>query len=172
MDAENLLDGIPANLPEETFTTILRASALRIERIVSWGQCSPPGFWYDQEEHEWVMLLQGSTPWSSKAIPSRLNFTPRLVPEHPGPFQAPGGLDSPGSANRLAGRLLPKLNRGRPSGPAEWPMMIVPVSVITATTLSTEFNAQLQGIGPYNASQYAVSGSGTALNLNNKAPSR
>ena len=53
-----------------------------------------------------------------------------------------------------------------PSGVAYDP--IVPVSVTTATTLSTEFDAQLQGIGPYNASQYAVSGGG-ALNLNNEA---
>ena len=52
-----------------------------------------------------------------------------------------------------------------PSGVAYGP--IVPVSVTTATTLSTEFNAQLQGIGPYNASEYAVSGSGS-LNLNNE----
>ena len=53
-----------------------------------------------------------------------------------------------------------------PSGVAYDP--IVPVSVTTATTLSTEFDAQLQGIGPYNASEYAVSGGG-ALNLNNEA---
>ncbi|MEW5920012.1 MAG: cupin domain-containing protein [Bacillota bacterium] len=30
-----------------------------IERIVSAGQASPPGFWYDQEQDEWVVLLQG-----------------------------------------------------------------------------------------------------------------
>ena len=33
---------------------------LRIERIVSQGHASPPGFWYDQDEHEWVVVLQGS----------------------------------------------------------------------------------------------------------------
>lgn len=32
----------------------------RIERIVSPGQASPPGFWYDQEQVEWVVLLSGS----------------------------------------------------------------------------------------------------------------
>jgi cupin 2 domain-containing protein len=32
----------------------------RIERIVSTGQASPPGFWYDQEQAEWVLLLSGS----------------------------------------------------------------------------------------------------------------
>ena len=32
----------------------------RLERIHSCLAASPEGFWYDQEEHEWVTLLQGS----------------------------------------------------------------------------------------------------------------
>ena len=32
----------------------------RVERIVSRGEASPPGFWYDQEEDEWVMLAAGT----------------------------------------------------------------------------------------------------------------
>ena len=32
----------------------------RIERIVSQGHASPEGFWYDQDEPEWVALLQGA----------------------------------------------------------------------------------------------------------------
>ena len=32
---------------------------VRIERIVSTGHSSPPGFWYDQNESEWVVLLHG-----------------------------------------------------------------------------------------------------------------
>ena len=32
---------------------------LRIERIVSSGQASPPGFWYDQPHGEWVLVLRG-----------------------------------------------------------------------------------------------------------------
>jgi cupin 2 domain-containing protein len=35
------------------------ASGVRIERIVSNGHASPDGFWYDQDQHEWVMLVQG-----------------------------------------------------------------------------------------------------------------
>lgn len=31
-----------------------------MERIVSTGQASPPGFWYDQAEGEWVVLLSGA----------------------------------------------------------------------------------------------------------------
>lgn len=33
---------------------------VRIERIVSWGHVSPPDFWYDQEQAEWVTVLSGS----------------------------------------------------------------------------------------------------------------
>ena len=54
------LAGLPANLPdEEIFEELLRTPSFRMERIVSSGQPSPPGFWYDQEEDEWVALLQG-----------------------------------------------------------------------------------------------------------------
>ena len=34
-------------------------SRVRIERILSAGQISPEGFWYDQSESEWVLLVQG-----------------------------------------------------------------------------------------------------------------
>lgn len=56
----NLFDDIPTDVAEEGFTTLFQAYDLRIERIVSHGQASPPGFWYDQEECEWVIVLEGS----------------------------------------------------------------------------------------------------------------
>ena len=43
----------------EQFTTLLARPGVRIERIVSNGEASPPGHWYDQAEHEWVLVLQG-----------------------------------------------------------------------------------------------------------------
>lgn len=43
----------------ETFDALLAHPGLRIERIVSYGQASPPDFWYDQDIAEWVMLLCG-----------------------------------------------------------------------------------------------------------------
>jgi cupin 2 domain-containing protein len=55
----NLFDSLPSQLPEELVTVLLQNSTLRIERIVSTGQSSPPDFWYDQTEHEWVVVLQG-----------------------------------------------------------------------------------------------------------------
>lgn len=45
---------------EETIQVLLASDGVTIERIVSNGQSSPPGFWYDQEREEWVLLLQGT----------------------------------------------------------------------------------------------------------------
>lgn len=55
----NLYDDIPAELPQEVFTDLLKAGSVRIERILSHGQTSPASDWYDQDEHEWVLVLQG-----------------------------------------------------------------------------------------------------------------
>ncbi len=57
---ENLLADLPDARQTEQFTQLLQRPGLRIERIVSRGQCSPPDDWYDQQEHEWVLLLQGA----------------------------------------------------------------------------------------------------------------
>ncbi len=56
----NLLTDFPSNLPEELFTSLLETTDLRIERIVSHGHSSPDGFWYDQDQHEWVLVLRGA----------------------------------------------------------------------------------------------------------------
>ena len=56
----NLFTDLPSNLPDELFTTLLEADNLRIERIVSHGHASPEGFWYDQDQHEWVLVLEGA----------------------------------------------------------------------------------------------------------------
>ncbi|MFA7668284.1 MAG: cupin domain-containing protein [Burkholderiaceae bacterium] len=56
----NLFGSLPAaGEAEEVFNDLLAVPGLRIERIVSHGQCSPPGFWYDQGWDEWVLVLQG-----------------------------------------------------------------------------------------------------------------
>ncbi|HIZ83266.1 MAG TPA: cupin domain-containing protein [Firmicutes bacterium] len=47
-------------LPADEITEVLmQTDTCRVERILSWGQTSPDGFWYDQDEDEWVVLLQG-----------------------------------------------------------------------------------------------------------------
>ncbi len=56
----NLFAGLPsAAAVDEQFADILQRPGLRIERIVSTGQASPAGFWYDQADGEWVVVLQG-----------------------------------------------------------------------------------------------------------------
>ena len=60
----NLFAEIPARLPDEWTDEILRAGAVRIERIVSRGHSSPAGFWYDPTENEWVVVLSGSAELS------------------------------------------------------------------------------------------------------------
>lgn len=57
---DNLFTKIPASLPKELVQTILSHGNLRVERIVSQGHASPEGFWYDQEQHELVFVLQGA----------------------------------------------------------------------------------------------------------------
>ncbi|MDR1490465.1 MAG: cupin domain-containing protein, partial [Desulfovibrio sp.] len=44
---------------EEFFETLLRGGGVRLERIISRGQTSPEGFWYDQTVDEWVLVLDG-----------------------------------------------------------------------------------------------------------------
>jgi cupin 2 domain-containing protein len=56
----NLLSPLPTTLPEERVDVLTPPGAVRVERIVSTGHASPPGFWYDQPEAEWVMVLQGA----------------------------------------------------------------------------------------------------------------
>jgi len=43
----------------EVFETLLERPGLRMEQIHSRGQGSPPDFWYDQDQDEWVLLAQG-----------------------------------------------------------------------------------------------------------------
>ncbi len=59
---DNLFDfpGSLANRSGEYCETLLRGGAgLRVERIVSHGQVTPEGEWYDQEQDEWVAVLEG-----------------------------------------------------------------------------------------------------------------
>jgi cupin 2 domain-containing protein len=57
---DNLFAGLPATPePEERFEALIEQPGLKVERIVSTGQSSPPGFWYDQPHAEWVAVLKG-----------------------------------------------------------------------------------------------------------------
>lgn len=57
----NLFAGIGGGKGREELLTLLaERPGVRVERIVSTGQASPPGFWYDQDWGEWVVLLTGA----------------------------------------------------------------------------------------------------------------
>lgn len=57
---DNLFEPVPGELPEELISELLAVGGSRIERIVSRGHASPPGYWYDQDEAEWVIVLKGA----------------------------------------------------------------------------------------------------------------
>lgn len=56
----NLFSNIPSSLPEELLESFLSHTNVRIERIVSQGHSSPKDFWFDQSEHELVVVLRGA----------------------------------------------------------------------------------------------------------------
>ena len=57
---QNLCNPMPDATAAEITQTMLTAKGVRLERIVSHGQASPEGFWYEQDEAEWVMVIAGS----------------------------------------------------------------------------------------------------------------
>ena len=73
----NLFADLPQHLPDEIFATLLETANVRIERIVSHGHVSPPDFWYDQEESEIVLLVQGA---------ARLRFEDEVIEMKAGDF--------------------------------------------------------------------------------------
>lgn len=59
IDSGNIFESIPGDFSEEIFTVLVESKGVKVERIVSTGQSSPPAGWYDQEQNEWVMVLEG-----------------------------------------------------------------------------------------------------------------
>ncbi len=60
MKLNNIFSGIPYFMQDEIAETLLKTEAFELERIVSAGQATPEGEWYDQDSDEWVILLSGS----------------------------------------------------------------------------------------------------------------
>ena len=67
----NIFTDIPDRLTGELVEVVCKSKNVRIERIVSRGHASPPGFWYDQDTDEYVVLLKGS---AGLAIADRENM--------------------------------------------------------------------------------------------------
>ncbi len=73
----NVFDELPQHLPKELVQTLIRAADVRIERIISHGHASPADFWYNQPQHEWVIVLKGA---------ARLHFEDGMVEMKVGDF--------------------------------------------------------------------------------------
>jgi len=56
----SIFEQLPEELPKELVSVLAESNSVRIERIVSDGHASPEGFWYDQNQNEWVLLMSGS----------------------------------------------------------------------------------------------------------------
>ena len=85
MTAENLF-ALPADRPaaEEQLDLLAQGNGLRIERIVSRGHTTAKGRWYDQEQAEWVVLLQGeaSLEWDDGSRTALAAGDWLLIPAH------------------------------------------------------------------------------------------
>ena len=79
VEIRNVFSAIDRDSPDELFETLLQIPGAKLERIVSTGQSTPPGEWYDQADAEWVVLLSGA---------ARLRFEPPAAEHelHPGDY--------------------------------------------------------------------------------------
>jgi len=73
----NLYSDIPASLPSEVLQNLLTAPSCRVARIISHGHASPLDAWYDEDEGEWILLVQGA---------ARLQFENEAIELQPGDF--------------------------------------------------------------------------------------
>jgi cupin 2 domain-containing protein len=97
----NLLSLLPDASAAETVDPLVTHPGLRIERIVSLGQASPDGFWYDQAEGEWVLLLAGA---------ARLRFEDEIEPR----------LLNPGDWLDIAPHRRHRIDWTDPATPTVW----------------------------------------------------
>lgn len=58
--ADNIFQALPDHSDQEVFNDLFQGKGYRVERVCSRGHRSPPGFWYDQDHTEWVIVLRGA----------------------------------------------------------------------------------------------------------------
>lgn len=75
MSIDNIFKNIDRRRVEEIFETLYEKPGIKIERIVSTGQSTPEGEFYDQATDEWVVLLTGSAELSYPDTGERLRLT-------------------------------------------------------------------------------------------------
>jgi cupin 2 domain-containing protein len=72
----NLFAGLPASLRAEQVDILAETAGLRIERIISRGQVTPPGEWYDGDRDEWVAVLAGAARFRFESEPAPRALAP------------------------------------------------------------------------------------------------
>jgi cupin 2 domain-containing protein len=72
----NIFASLPVDRDAEHIDALLEGGEGRVERIVSFGQASPDGFWYDQEQSEWVLVLRGGAKLEVEGLPGLIELTP------------------------------------------------------------------------------------------------
>ncbi|MDY6972981.1 MAG: cupin domain-containing protein, partial [Thermodesulfobacteriota bacterium] len=60
LNVTNIFENLPINIKAEVFEVFVSTPDIRIERIISKGHTSPDTGWYDQDENEWVIVLEGA----------------------------------------------------------------------------------------------------------------
>ena len=81
----NLFADLPASIAEELVDVFAHSQHVRVERIVSTGHASPEDSWYDQDEHEWVVVLKGEGKLLFEADDGPILLRPGdyvLIPAH------------------------------------------------------------------------------------------
>jgi cupin 2 domain-containing protein len=73
----SLFDDVPESFDEELFVTLAEGAGARVERIVSPpGHSTEPGFWYDQDRPEWVMVVRGGAAIEIAGEPQLVKLGP------------------------------------------------------------------------------------------------
>ena len=113
MKAQNIFDNLPSSLPEELFTTLVQAADLRVERIVSQGHASPPGFWCDQDDNELVVVLAGSAAIEFEGNAQVVKLGRSFYLNIPAHARHRVSSDRFAAEDSVAGDSLPGMTRGR-----------------------------------------------------------
>ncbi len=75
MEKGNIFAAIHEQLPAELIEQLAGTETVKIERIISRGHRSPDGFWYDQEQNEWVLLLKGKAGLTLEGTPGTIELS-------------------------------------------------------------------------------------------------
>ena len=70
----NIRNDIPGHLPDELTEILVHSSDIKIERIVSMGHATPAGQWYDQDQNEFVILLEGEASLEFDEPPNTIDM--------------------------------------------------------------------------------------------------